>query len=69
MLSVSGAGVSANQELIEKADALAQCIRKDEYGIQVGSVFTGGNGGMVSRETLTALNELTMLLERIKRDR
>jgi hypothetical protein len=67
MMSVPAAGVSLN-EFIAKVDALVQRIHKDEYGIQVGNVFVGGNGGMISRETLLALNELTVALDRIKND-
>ncbi len=65
---VLGAGVLLD-EFIAKVDALVQRIHKDEYGVQVGNVFVGGNGGMISRETLLALNELTVALDRIKNDR
>jgi hypothetical protein len=65
---VLGAGVLLD-EFIAKVDALVQRVHKDEYGTQIGNVFVGGNGGMISRETLLALNELTVALDRIKNDR
>lgn len=67
-MSVPAAGVSLN-DLLAKVDALVQRIHEDEYGVQVGNVFMGGNGGMISRETLLVLNELIVLLDRIKNDR
>lgn len=66
---MSAAGVSLNEEVLAKVDTLVKCIHKDEYGVLVGNVFRGGNGGMISRETLLALNEVIVLLGGIKNDR
>lgn len=46
--------------LVEKAHALVQGVTFDDSGIQ----GRGGNGGLISRETIRKADELRMVLSR-----
>jgi hypothetical protein len=50
-------------DLIAKARELVDAVNYDESGTQVGLVYMGGNGGMLSRETLKIADELSVILD------
>ncbi len=49
-------------EIIAAARKLIDSITRDESGILVGELWQGGNGGMLSIETLKARDQLRRLL-------
>jgi hypothetical protein len=63
-----GAGAQLRRRFAEKVEELLAHLHQDEYGVQVGQVFVGGNGGMISRDTLLVMNEASRLLDEIKKE-
>ncbi|SDG19171.1 hypothetical protein [Pelagibacterium luteolum] len=46
-----------------KAKALLDAVDFDQHGRMVAGQFVGGNGGLISRETIRAADELRKVLE------
>lgn len=51
-------------ELAKAAKALLDAITFDDCGAMVGGKFVGGNGGLISRETIRKADDLRRALER-----
>ena len=49
-------------EIIQKAEALMKRVDFDNNGAMVAGKFVGGNGGLISRETIKAADELRRVL-------
>lgn len=45
-------------ELLKKAKALLDAVQRDDTGAMVGNEWRGGNGGLLSRETLVRADDL-----------
>jgi hypothetical protein len=45
-------------DLLKKAKALVDQIQLDDTGMMVGQVWVGGNGGMLSRDTIVMADDL-----------
>lgn len=45
-------------EMLKKAKALVDAVQRDDTGSMVGNQWRGGNGGLLSRETLVAADDL-----------
>lgn len=45
-------------ELLKKAKALVDQIQLDDTGMMVGQTWVGGNGGLLSRETIVMADAL-----------
>lgn len=54
------------QPLVDKAKALVDSVSHDNNGSIVAGRYMGGNGGLVSRETIAAADALRAELERWK---
>lgn len=54
--------VAPTGELIVDAKALVDAVKRDECGQMVGQMWVGGNGGLLSRETLKAADKLRATL-------
>lgn len=55
------------QALVKKSRALVKAVSHDDNGSMVAGRWVGGNGGMLSRDTLTAAaDELRLELEKFK---
>ena len=52
--------------LVKKSRALVKAVNHDDNGSMVAGRWVGGNGGMLSRDTLTAADELRLELEKFK---
>lgn len=55
------------KELIAHAEALVASVQRDDTGQLVGQIWMGGNGGLLSRETLAAADKLRTTIAEIKR--
>jgi hypothetical protein len=55
-----------NRDLITKAKALLDSVDFDNNGAMVGGLLQGGNGGLISRETIKAADELRKALAGVK---
>ncbi len=53
-------------ELLSAARALCSAITKDDAGILIGTIWQGGNGGLLSNDTLRARDHLLRLLDAIE---
>ena len=51
-----------NDEIANAAKALLDAITFDDCGAMVGGKFVGGNGGLISRETIRKADELRRAL-------
>lgn len=52
------------EEIVKAAQALLDAITFDDCGAMVGGKFVGGNGGLISRETIRKADELRRALAR-----
>ncbi len=52
------------EELRKKAKALVDAVTLDDSGMLIGQVWVGGNGGLLSRDTIKAADELRKVLLR-----
>jgi len=52
-------------DLIAKAKKLVDAVSFDDCGAIVGGIYMGGNGGLLSRDTIKAADELRKELEKI----
>ena len=52
-----------DDELIAAATALLAFVDFDNNGMMVAGVYRGGNGGLISRETTKAADDLRRVLE------
>ncbi|MFA5898830.1 MAG: hypothetical protein WC829_06920 [Hyphomicrobium sp.] len=50
--------------LVAKAKALVDSVSHDNNGSMVAGQFMGGNGGLVSRETIAAVDALRLELDK-----
>jgi hypothetical protein len=57
---------AAVKTLTAKSRRLVEAVRHDDNGSMVAGQWVGGNGGMLSRETLTAADTLRVELENWK---
>ena len=46
------------EHLAKKAKALVDAVTVDDSGQLIGTVWVGGNGGLISKETIVAADEL-----------
>lgn len=56
-------------DLVRKARTVVDSITFDECGIMVGNQWQGGNGGLLSRETLREVENLRHALDALGLDR
>lgn len=49
-------------DLLRKARALVDAVTFDNHGAVVGGQFMGGHGGLISRETIKAADDLRKTL-------
>lgn len=52
--------------LIRQAEKVVECIEFDESGQMVGGQWVGGNGGLLSRETIREVVQLRRELDTYK---
>jgi hypothetical protein len=52
--------------VLKAADDLIAAIQRDDTGTMVGKSWVGGNGGMLSRDTLAAVDRLRMALDAVR---
>lgn len=45
-------------DIVDRAKAVVDAVTRDDCGQMVGQVWQGGNGGLLSRETLVAVDRL-----------
>jgi hypothetical protein len=50
------------EDVRRKAKALVDAVAFDDVGSLIAGVYTGGNGGLLSRETIKAADELRKAL-------
>lgn len=55
-----------NQYLVADAQAVVDAVTLDENGKMIGTMWQGGNGGLLSRDTLKAVDRLRLTLARVK---
>lgn len=49
-------------DIRKRAKALVDAVQKDDCGMMIGQEWVGGNGGLLSRETLKAADDLRLSL-------
>jgi hypothetical protein len=52
--------------LLRDAQAVVDAVTMDDSGMLVGTIWQGGNGGMLSRETLKAVDKLRKTIAEVK---
>jgi hypothetical protein len=55
----------ATKDALSKAKALLEAVDFDNSGAMVGGQWMGGNGGLISRDTIKAADELRKALARV----
>ena len=55
-----------DKDMIAATRELVNCVQRDDTGQMVGQIWMGGNGGLLSKETLRAADKLRTILDRIK---
>lgn len=55
----------ATAEALRKAKALMKSVDFDNSGAMVGGQLQGGNGGLISRETIKAADEMRKALDEV----
>lgn len=56
------------QDILRKARALVDCVAFDDCGQVIGTQLVGGNGGLLSRETIKAADTLRLALSDYRED-
>lgn len=51
------------EQVITEARALVAAVTHDDSGQLIGTIWTGGNGGLLSRETLRVADALRLALD------
>jgi hypothetical protein len=59
----------ALQRLMTDAERVVEAVTMDDSGMLVGTIWQGGNGGMLSRDTIKAVDRLRMTLATVKAER
>jgi len=54
------------ETVLKAADDLIAAIQRDDTGTMVGKSWVGGNGGMLSRDTLAAADCLRKALDAVR---
>jgi hypothetical protein len=54
------------QQLLTDSEAVVKAIQVDDCGQIIGQVFVGGNGGLLSNDTLRAVDRLRLTIAAIK---
>lgn len=52
--------------LVADAQAVVDAVQMDDSGRLVGQIFMGGNGGLLSKDTLRAVDKLRLTIATIK---
>lgn len=55
--------------LIEDAEAVVKAVTRDDCGQMIGEIWMGGNGGLLSRETLKAVDKLRITIMAIQAEK
>jgi hypothetical protein len=55
-----------SKRLAKAAKALVDAVAFDDVGMNVGTKFVGGNGGLLSRETIAKADELRRAISALK---
>jgi len=55
-------------ELVKASHAPVDAVTFDESGMLVGQIWTGGNGGLLSRETIVKADTLRSVLRRFEQE-
>ena len=58
--------VEALQQLLTDSEAVVKAVQVDDCGQIIGQVFVGGNGGLLSNDTLRAVDRLRLTIAAIK---
>jgi hypothetical protein len=53
-------------DLLKDSQAVVDAVTMDDSGMLVGTMWQGGNGGMLSRETLKAVDRLRLTISVVK---
>lgn len=57
------------KELVAAAKALVDALSFDDNGAMIGGKWMGGNGGLISRETLQRSDALRVVLYRFREEK
>ena len=56
---------ATTEQLIADAQAVVDAVTMDDSGMMVGTIWQGGNGGLLSRETLKAVDRLRLTIAKM----
>jgi hypothetical protein len=54
------------KRLVDAATALVDSLSHDEHGTMIGGKFQGGNGGLISKQTITLADEVRRAINSLK---
>lgn len=55
-------------DLLRHIEAVIEAVTRDDVGAMVAGRWVGGNGGMLSRETIRAVDALRLKVNDLKRE-